>query len=237
MNDRAGTLRERNMRKRRARILDEARGLLARGGPEAVNLRELARLAELTVPTIYNLIGNKEAVLLAVFAEVLAEVEARMRVGDRAEPLAMAEAVVVESTGLFAGNEDFYRSAFLAVEYLNQTASADEQVAHIYAWGERLTTAGVIACRKAGLLRGRIAPAQLGELILRSFRTSCRAWACGQLTLAAFRHAALTDVYITLAADAVETFHAQLVRKLALLDAAPAAAAARRQPRQGEQPS
>lgn len=212
-------LRARNMHKRRSRILSEARGLLTRGGFDAVNLRELARLAEVTVPTIYNLVGNKEGVLVAVFADVLAEVEARMHIGADSEPLAMAEAVVVESTGLFAENEDFYRSAFLAVEYLDQRGPHDDTIAQVYAWGERLTTAGCIACRDARLLRGRIAPGVLGELILRSFRTSCRAWAFRQLTLAQFRATALADVYITLAADAVETFHALLVRKLAALSA------------------
>ena len=41
------TLRTRNMNKRRERLLAEARFLLANGGFEALNLRELARLADL----------------------------------------------------------------------------------------------------------------------------------------------------------------------------------------------
>ena len=60
------SVRAHNMQKRRARILAEARGLLARGGFEAMNLRDLARLAAVTVPTIYNLIGNKEEVIVAL---------------------------------------------------------------------------------------------------------------------------------------------------------------------------
>ncbi len=219
MSQATDSLRALNMLKRRARILHEVRGLLTRGGYEAVNLRELARLAEVTVPTIYNLIGNKEEVLVAVFSDVLTEVESRMHLGDNIEPLAMAEAVVIESTGLFAEDENFYRSAFLAVEYLDQSGPHDDKIAQVYAWGERLTTAGFIACKEAHLLRGRIAPRKLGELILRSYRTSCRAWAFEQLTLTEFRVTALADVYITLAADAVETFHALLVRKLAALSA------------------
>ena len=80
------SLRSQNMQKRRARILAEARGLLARGGFDAMSLRELARLADVTVPTIYNLVGNKEEVLLALFSEVLDEIESRIETGRKAEP-------------------------------------------------------------------------------------------------------------------------------------------------------
>lgn len=213
-------LRAQNMQKRRDRLLAEARVLLTAQGFEALNLRELARLAEVTVPTIYNLIGNKEEVLVALFAEVLTEIEARIR--DRAigEPLARAGAVAEISTALFAEDEDYYRSAFLAVEYLNQSGAHHERVTQLYAWGERMATDGVLACQAANLLRGRIAPALLGELILRSFRTTCREWAFAQITLDEFRRIALIDIYTTLAADAVDRFHSVLVDKIAALAAA-----------------
>jgi len=60
------SLREHNMAKRRQRILHEARQLLTRGGYESLNLRALAQAAEVTVPTIYNLLGNKEALVVAL---------------------------------------------------------------------------------------------------------------------------------------------------------------------------
>jgi AcrR family transcriptional regulator len=205
------------MQKRRARILAEARGLLASGGYDAMSLRELARLADVTVPTIYHLIGSKEEVLIALFSEVLDEIESRVEAGRNLEPLALVTAVVTESTGLFAEDEDFYRTAFLAVGYLDQRNTHDDRIATIHAWGERLIAAGFIACRDARLLRGRIAPVLLGGPILRSYRSSCRAWATGQTGIAEFRRFALTDIYITLAADAVESFHALLQKKIAVL--------------------
>lgn len=213
-------LRAQNMQKRRDRLLAEARALLTVHGVEAFNLRELARLAEVTVPTIYNLIGNKEEVLVALFAEVLEEIEARIR--DRAigEPLARAGAVAEISTALFAEDENFYRSAFLAVEYLNQSGAHHDKVTQLYAWGERMTTDGVLACQAANLLAGRIAPALLGELVLRSFRTTCREWAFAQISLDEFRRVALIDIYTTLAADAVDHFQSVLVDKIAALAAA-----------------
>ena len=212
------TLRTRNMQHRRERILRTARELLASGGFEALSLRELARQAEVTVPTIYNLIGNKEEILVALFAQAVGEIESRMRADHPSDPLALAEAVVKTSTGLFAEDEGFYRAAFLAVEALEQAGSHPEKVARLFAGGEALIAAGLEACGAAGLLRGRLPASALVEHFLRSFRMLCRGWAFGQLEITVFRRTALVDLYVTLAADAVETFQAQLARRIAGLE-------------------
>ena len=202
------------MQHRRERILRMAHELLAKGGFEALSLRELARQAAVTVPTIYNLIGNKEELLVALFAQAVGEIESRMRAAQAVDPLGLAEAVVTESTGLFAEDDGFYRAALLAVEALDQAGSHPDKVARLFAGGEALIRAGIDACRAAGLLRGRLSATVLVEHFLRSFRTLCRSWAFGQLPMAAFRQAALTDLYVTLAADAVETFQARLARRI-----------------------
>jgi len=217
------TLREANMQKRRARVLDAAHQLLARQGFEGLNVRDVAHLAGVTVPTIYNLIGNKEQLLITLSSQVLAEIESRVHtVGDRT-PLALAAAMVTESAGLFAEDEAYYRSAFLAVEALDHSDVPHPEAARIFAWAERLITEGIEACLTAGLIRGRIPAAAMGELIMRSFRITCRAWALRHISIEAFRRTALSDVYVTLAADAVETFHQRLMQKFSELAADDAA--------------
>ena len=212
------SLREFNMAKRRSRILHEARRLITGGGFDTFNLRALASAAEVTVPTIYNLIGNKEAIVTALFLDVIAEIDKRVGLHRNDEPLEMAVAAVTESTGMFEEDEDYYRAAFIAVEHLDQCGPHHHTVSQIYAWGECLFIDGLNACAEIGLVRGRIPPAVLGQQILRSYRTSCRAWAFGQMSIQEFRAAALTDVYICLAADAVETFHATLIKKISALN-------------------
>ncbi|MCB1746471.1 MAG: TetR/AcrR family transcriptional regulator [Gammaproteobacteria bacterium] len=207
------------MEKRRERLLEEARVLLARGGFEALNLRELARQAGLTVPTIYNLIGCKEDVLLAVAAGVLTEIEARTTPEADDDPLALAAAVVEESTRLFEEDEDFYRAAFLAVEWLDQGGQHHAEVARIYAWVGHMMEAGVAACRAAGDLEGRIPAALLAELITRNFRMNCRGWAFGHHDIAEFRRVALGDLYVTLCADATADFRTVLTQRIAGLTA------------------
>ena len=207
------TLRAANMQKRRARVLAAAHQLLAREGFAGLNVRDVAHLAGVTVPTIYNLIGNKEQLLLALIADVLHEIESRVHTMGNRTPLALAAAMVTESTGLFAEDEAYYRSAFLAVEALDKTEVPHPDAARIYAWAERLITEGIEACRAAGLIRGRIPAAAMGELIMRSFRINCRAWALRHISIDDFRRSALSDLYVTLAADAVETFHRHLLQQ------------------------
>lgn len=57
------------MAERRERILATAREIIAEQGFEALTLRQLAQTAGVTVPTIYNLIGSKDQVLVAAVAE------------------------------------------------------------------------------------------------------------------------------------------------------------------------
>lgn len=209
------------MQIRRNRILAEAGELLAHGGIEALNLRDLARMADVTVPTIYNLVGKKEDVFLALAADVLTEIEARITPTDGAEPLTIATAVVIESTQLFAENENFYRAAFLAVEELDQGGQHHDEVARIYAWVEALIRLGIDACRRAQLIRGRVPAAAMSQLATRNFRVSSRGWAFGHYSIDEFRSQAISDLYITLAADAVDTFHARLLRNISDINSTP----------------
>ena len=57
------------MAERRERILEAAREIIAVQGFEGLTVRALAEAARVTVPTIYNLIGSKDQVLLATVAE------------------------------------------------------------------------------------------------------------------------------------------------------------------------
>ena len=57
------------MARRRERILEAAREIVAERGFEGLTVRELARVAGVTAPTIYNLVGSRDQVLVAAVAE------------------------------------------------------------------------------------------------------------------------------------------------------------------------
>ena len=63
------SLLNQKMATRREQILETARGLIESKGYEGLTMRNLAAKSGVTVPTIYNLIGNKEEVLFATVEE------------------------------------------------------------------------------------------------------------------------------------------------------------------------
>ena len=53
------TTRLANKERRKARILSEARNLIAKEGFDALKLSELAARSGVTIPTVHNLLGKK----------------------------------------------------------------------------------------------------------------------------------------------------------------------------------
>ncbi len=206
------------MGKRRARLLVEARALLASGGFETLNLRELARRAGVTVPTIYNLIGRKEDLFLAIAEEVLTELESRAAPGPTHDPVELAESFVRGATELFAEDESFFRAAFLAVEWLDQSGQHHAAVERLYAWVDRLFDEGIQACVAAGHLRGAVPAAALSAALTRALRMACRGWAFGHYDLATLRRITANDLRLALCADAVDTFRQRLQREITLTE-------------------
>lgn len=62
-------LRTTNKLRRRNRILQAAHDLIAREGVAALSMRTLADAAEVSVPTIYALVGGRDDVIAALMAE------------------------------------------------------------------------------------------------------------------------------------------------------------------------
>ncbi|MDA0338479.1 MAG: TetR/AcrR family transcriptional regulator [Proteobacteria bacterium] len=207
-------IRTLNMKKRRDRILSEARRMIGEGGFESLNLRALAGAADVTVPTIYNLIGNKEQILILLVADVVERVERALNDSNAQAPLDMGEAVVMESTALFASDENFYRAAFVANEYLTEREAASANSKDTWKSAVRLPTAACLQANKQGLLCGNIATNVLGDQMFSIYRTALRDWAFKRVSLESFRRNALFGIYVCLAADATDIFHAQIIKKI-----------------------
>lgn len=79
--------REQNKQARRERILACAVDLIARGGAEALTMREIARAAGLSEMTPYNLFGSKAGIIEAIFEGRIDEVVGRSFEEPGADPL------------------------------------------------------------------------------------------------------------------------------------------------------
>ena len=214
------SLRAVNMQKRRERILQEARRAIGEGGADALNVRSLAEAADVTVPTIYNLIGSKDDVLWALIADAFDRVEARLKAFEDAPPLEMAEAVVLESTNLFAEDETYYRAAVVAGHRLGESGEDANRSHWVVERSVRMALNACLAARREGLLEGRIPARDLSEQMYSVYRAPYRDWANGDLSLETFRRMAMQGFYICLVADAAPAFRDLLMTKLEAVNTA-----------------
>ena len=86
------TLRHEQAQSTRARILESAHQLLLAGGYQRLTIAALAESAGVSVQTIYNSVGNKAAVIKAVYDVTLAGDDDPRAMNDRREFRALAEA-------------------------------------------------------------------------------------------------------------------------------------------------
>ena len=210
--------RSKNMAKRREAILREARAIIADEGFEALKIRSLAARADLTVPTIYNLVGGKNEILAVIIDEMVVQLRA-IQDSARIDPVEESFAKLIEDLAdHFASDEAFFRAAFIAGD--RSGLFEQSSVEGIFAQFVQQPIEACARAVKAGLLRGQIAPEILGPQIYGCYRLARQDWANGYLDLDGFRKRALIGVYLCLTSDAKPAFRERLVGKISRLTSA-----------------
>ena len=181
-------LRARQMAERRERILAAAREIVAEHGIEGLSMRDLAQKSRVTVPTVYNLVGGKDAVLFAAVEEqtarFVAGIEETRGAGPVERILSVHESCVRELLRL----PRYYRT-FLRLLVASDAAGAiRNRVAR--ALSAELAR-GVEALRDAGALAAWVEPAPLVALLHRNLNGVSLQWASEELDDSRLRAAAL----------------------------------------------
>ena len=107
--------REQGKARRRRRILDAAAELVEAEGLDGVTMRGLSEAARVSYATVYNLVGAKEDVLVAVLRAGLEDLGAQLAEVDSPDPLDRARAVVAGVVDHFVARPALYRALVQAV--------------------------------------------------------------------------------------------------------------------------
>ena len=204
--------RSRNMAKRRAAILSQARAMIADDGFDALKLRDLAQRAKLTVPTIYNLIGGKQEILSEIIEDLVQRLQLVQQPDEQSDIEHSFEARIDQIAALLATDEKYYKAAFIAGDrsgLFEQTSASG-----IFARSAGLLIDACTEAVAAGLLRGKISSSQMGLQIYGCYRLARQDWMNGYFGLQGFRQQALTGIFTCLAADATPAFKKRLLARL-----------------------
>ena len=187
------------MNRRRDRILDSARKLIGEQGYAHLTMRSLAEASGVTVPTIYNLIGNKDAVLGATIHDgTLRFWESTRRSSN---PISILERIVNE----LLGQPAYYRPVLRAL--LNGGAS--DAMAEL----DGLFYAHLIDSLEAMVERDELERwidcRILAERLLANLYGATSDWATGTLSDEALPGVAAYDACLTLAGVSTEKTRAR----------------------------
>ena len=205
--------RHRSKAMRRSRILDTASVLLADGGPENLTMRRLAQAADLSVNTIYNLIGPREAIIASLVGRVLDAIEPGLEVDGEIDPIDRCRAVIEHSTEMVIAQGALTRP--LALEIFGHGAPAS---AIARARGTTLMRRALIHARDDGLIGTSLDPAALAETVYAVWSNGALRWAQGAITDEAFTAAGLHGLYVALVAAATPSARDHLLLDLADID-------------------
>lgn len=204
------SVRESAKKERRQRILDAARDILREAGHQELSIRTLAVRADVTTPTIYNLIGSKQEILLVLSDETLYELELIHHVSTTVDPIEKAEEVINGTVAIYQRDEVYTRQLQLGLE-AESLDNFDKTLRH------RGRKVAIDDCRRAlelGYLRGQIDSELLGNRFATGFQQAQRAWLRGEFDLEGMRKEALISCFIILAADAKPKFHKRLIEAI-----------------------
>lgn len=166
------------MEARRVRILSAARETIAERGYEALTMRELAGAAGVTVPTIYNLIGSKEAVLLAAVEEQTLRFLARIAARPARRPADHVLSVAAACSRELLTLPRYYRTL---LQLLFTTAPGPGPRADIHATLVAEFTRGVASLRDAGHLASWIDADVLARRLTFDLQMTALRWSAGEL--------------------------------------------------------
>ena len=147
--------RQANKKLRRERIFNIAKSIIAAKGLEDFTIADLAEEAGVTTPTIHNLFGKKDDIAQELIEELVLSLKSIMSKPVFDDPIESANFYVDSILEMYEGNEDFYRSAYMAGEkagIFNDRESEDS----FFKQSEKVAELCCLGALKNGFLLGNI---------------------------------------------------------------------------------
>ncbi|MDE2692478.1 MAG: TetR/AcrR family transcriptional regulator [Acidobacteriota bacterium] len=196
--------REANVAARRQRILESARTLLKESGPEGLSMRKLAKDAGLSVTTLYNLLGSREAILQALIRDSDQRLEAAAPdAGAARTPLRRASRAMEGVLRYMIDNGDLLRPLIVAhfgSGYVATLGKAD-QGEHFRSAKEAIRAA-IGEAQASGQLRKTVGQEFLEAQLYAGWGLALDQWAFGLIDDETLRLRSLSGFYVGLLAIA-----------------------------------
>lgn len=191
--------RRKNIAARRTRILEEAAQIISEKGANGLTMRNLAAASQVTVPTIYNLWGNRDDILVALSQKIQDVLGEALRKGDGQHPLGQMGAMVDGlRDALVRDDAPFLHGAACAF-----IAQADQPEYRHYAAEIIADIAAICRAQHRVQLRGNIDAELLAIHIWLSLEQGLAQWSRGALSTSQTMDFIRQGIFLALSADAM----------------------------------
>lgn len=215
--------REQSIADRKARILDAARAIIARDGYDALTTRGIAQAAGVTAPTLYNLVGDKAAIIGAMATASVDELWERLHLDARRSPLEMADAILEEAYAQIMADPEANCATFIALERLGIAYSYHPTRGDAGAQAARRSVAmaqyACDAAQRNGQLRAGLNSHDLAVQMFSVYRAPFDDFVHQAIDESEMLRRQRIGFYTVMAADAADGFREELLERIAALSA------------------
>jgi len=198
---------------RRARIGKAARQLIAERGYEGLTMRELADKARVAVPTLYNLFGSKDAILVAELEASARQVASQLHMGGDSF-FARGMAAFEMGMRLVEEAPELYRACMQMFLASPDTAEMRHRIEDAYV---AIMASNLSAAKADEQLADWAQPEIVARHMFAAYSAAMIGWGLGEFDLSTFRLAALSGVCHLLAGVARGPFAVDVEAKIRTL--------------------
>lgn len=213
--------REQSVADRKQRILAAAGTIIARDGYDALTTRGLAEEAGVTPPTLYNLFGDKTAIISAMACATIEELWDRLEFDRLATPLAMTDALLGEAHAQVIDAPNYSRGTFLALERLGIAfayhPTREDAGAHAARRSVAMAEYVCLAAKRSGQLREGVNTLELAVQMFSAFRAPLDDWLHDAIDSGEMLRRQRIGFYTLLCAYACDDFRAELMEQIEAL--------------------
>lgn len=191
--------REQSKAKRRDAILDAAIELLGVRDSNEVSTEEIAQVAGVAPATVYNLVGTRSDLVLAIVARVLDDLTASLTAlaaDDSPDAIAAAFLIVDQTVQAFTNNSAAFRRIVALAQATARHDGIDDP--------SNLQVKAMRAAQSMGIVRHDVDAGALGRQIFVSYSGALSLWCNGRLDDEGFSTAARHGLLTALAAAATD---------------------------------
>jgi AcrR family transcriptional regulator len=205
-SEQAAGIREKGKARRKQQIIQAAKHLLAGGGIEALSTRKLAEAAELSVHTLYALVGSKNAILEAVMADNHNRVLADILEVDEQNPIDKIFAIVDSTYRIILEDSATQKPLMRVLMTLFYEGGLNPNPWWMLAQEKGWMDSAVTEAMRLKLLRADYPAPAVADMLMKLYLANLREYLYDKVSLETFRTATNFEFWFCLSNLATDRF-------------------------------